>query len=158
MRRSGLTFTGVLCAVMTIWLIPAICPAQAPYPPPTPMAPPPPGPGQVQPMLPPQAPVQQQPAPGMPMQPQQPPGQGSGSLEYAFRPDLTNPEFGVCLNLEKQWKDLWQHYYQLYSQIRTMNPNDPRYARLTYYAQGMKAQLDAAWNDFSSRCVYFPQR
>jgi len=111
-----------------------------------------------QPAFPPNAPVQPQPVPSVPAQPQPVPQQQDQALEYAFRPDLTNPEFGQCLNLEKQWKDLWQRYYQIYSQVRMMNPNDPQYAQATYYATTMKSQLDAAWNDFSSRCVYFPRR
>jgi hypothetical protein len=106
--------------------------AQAPYPAPPPMPPPPGQPGQ--------------PAPG----PQQP-------LEYAFRPDLTNPQYGECLNLEKNWKMLWQQYAQAYQQARWMNPRDPQYAQMSYYLRNLKTQLDAAWQNFSSRCVYFPR-
>lgn len=111
----------------------AVVSAQGPYPapPPTPL-PPPAQPGQ--------------PAPG----PQQP-------LEYAFRPDLTNPQFGECLNLEKNWKMLWQQYAQAYQQARWMNPQDPQYAQMSYYLRNLKNQLDAAWQNFSSRCVYFPR-
>jgi hypothetical protein len=157
MRRYALSIGRFIGVVMTIWLIPAVSLAQAPYAPP-PTAPQAPGMPPGQPAYPPNAPVQTQPAPGVPVQPQQIPQQQDQHLEYAFRPDLTNPEFGMCLNLEKQWKDMWQRYYQLYSQIRTMNPNDPQYAQVTYYARMLKSQLDAAWNDFSSKCVYFPKR
>jgi len=83
---------------------------------------------------------------------------GQQPLEYAFRPDLSNPEFGMCLKLEKNWKALWDNYYQLYHQIRMMSPQDPRYGQMTYYANMVKSQLDSAWHDFSSKCVYFPQR
>ncbi len=78
-------------------------------------------------------------------------------LEYAFRPDLTNPQFGECLNLEKNWKMLWQQYAQTYQQARWMNPQDPQYAQMSYYLRNLKNQLDAAWQNFSSRCVYFPR-
>jgi hypothetical protein len=107
----------------------------------------------------------QQPVPQPQMQMQQPyPTQQPGAqpqgeaLEYAFRPDLTNPEFGMCLQLEKNWKGLWERYYQLYHQARMMNPNDPQYAQLAYYLNVLKSQLDTAWYEFSSRCVYFPRR
>ncbi|MEJ2717608.1 MAG: hypothetical protein P8182_10780 [Deltaproteobacteria bacterium] len=79
-------------------------------------------------------------------------------LEYAFRPDLTNPQFGQCLQLESQWKALYQQYYQQYQRARSINPRDPAYARYTYYLRDLKRQLDAAWNNFSGRCVYFPAR
>jgi len=81
-------------------------------------------------------------------QPQQP-------LEYAFRPDLTNPEYGECLRLEKNWQALWQRYAQAYQQFMMMRPNDPQYRQMAAYAQGIKQQLDAAWNAFSGKCVYF---
>lgn len=64
----------------------------------------------------------------------------------------------MCLKLEKNWKALWDSYYQLYHQIRMMSPQDPRYGQMTYYANMVKSQLDSAWHDFSSKCVYFPQR
>ena len=157
MWRFGLTIRWFVCAVMTIWLMSAVCLAQAPYGPPpaaprSPMMPP------SQPGVPRNAPVQPQRTPTVPMQPQPVPQQQNQPLEYAFRPDLTNPEYGQCLNLEKQWKALWQRYYQIYSQVRMMNPNDPQYAQVTYYARMVKSQLDAAWNHFSSKCVYFPKR
>lgn len=79
-------------------------------------------------------------------------------LEYAFRPDLTNPEYGQCLQMEKYWQNLWQQYYQIYQRHRMTNPSDPAYAQLTWQAGNVKQQLDAAWNDFSSRCIYFPSR
>jgi hypothetical protein len=107
------------------------------------------------------APQQQAPNPGsqalQPVPQQQQAQPGGQPLEYAFRPNLTNPEFGMCLKLEKNWKALWNTYYQLYSQLRMMNPNDPRYAQMVRYAYGVKAQLDAAWQNFSSRCIYFPR-
>ncbi len=157
MRQSGITVGQCVCIIMLIGLIPVTCFAQAPYAP-LPTAPQAPGMPPGQPAYPPNVPVRPQPAPGAPVQPQQVPQQQDQPLEYAFRPDLTNPEFGMCLNLEKRWKDMWQRYYQLYSQARMTNPNDPQYAQLTYYARMVKSQLDAAWNDFSSRCVYFPNR
>lgn len=95
-----------------------------------------------------------QPQPTVP--PRQVPGPQQQPTEYAFRPDLTNPEFGQCLNLEKTWRDLWQRYAQGYQQARMMNPSDPRYAQMTYYLGNLKQQLDAAWQNFSGRCVYFP--
>lgn len=88
---------------------------------------------------------------------QAPPAQQQ-PLEYAFRPDLTNPEYGQCLQLEKHWKMLWDQYNQLYNQARMMNQRDPRYAQLTYHLYHLKGQLDAAWNNFASRCVYFGSR
>jgi hypothetical protein len=121
--------------VITLFLVAvatALVSAQVPYPPP-PLAPPPAQPGQMAP------------------DPQQP-------LEYAFRPDLTNPQFGECLNLEKNWKMLWQRYAQEYQRARMMSPQDPQYAQMSYYLRGLKAQLDAAWQNFSSNCVYFPRR
>ena len=154
MRRVGLV-------AMMIVLIPVIGLAQTPLGP-GPRAPSVPQMYPPSPTNPPQAPVQPGP-PGQPVQPQpvQPqPGQSQGGhpSEYAFRPDLSNPEFGRCLNLEKRWKALWQRYYQLYNQARMMNPNDRQYAQLTYYVQVVKQQLDAAWREFSGKCVYFPER
>ncbi len=78
--------------------------------------------------------------------------------EYAFRPDLTNPQYGECLQLEKTWKMLWQRYAQEYQRAQMMNPRDPQYAQMSYYMQSLKNQVDAAWQNFSSRCVYFPSR
>ncbi len=99
----------------------------------------------------PQAPAQpmpgQQPAPG----PQMP-------REYAFRPDLTNPQYGECLGLERNWQGLWQRYAMEYQRAMAMNPRSPEYAQMTRYMQGLKQQLDQAWNIFSSRCIYFPNR
>ena len=102
------------------------------------------------------------PPPGPPMgsaAPQQmaPYQQQQQPLEYAFRPDLSNPEYGACLNLEKRWKALYQNYYSAYNQARMMNPRDPQYAQMANYVNSMKAQMDAAWADFSGRCVYFPR-
>ena len=96
-----------------------------------------------------------QPTPVPPQQQNQPSGQG---LEYAFRPDLTNPEFGMCLKMEKNWRALWQQYMQVYNQLRMMSPQDPRYAQMMRYAYSLKARHDAAWQNFTNRCVYFPRR
>lgn len=123
---------GVVIA-LSVLVLPLVVHAQAPYPP--------------QPSAPPAAPVPQ------PTQiPQQQP------TEYAFRPDLTNPQYGECLRLEKHWQALWQNYYQLYYQHRMMNPNDPAYSQLTYHVRAVKQQLDNAWQQFSSQCIYFPTR
>jgi hypothetical protein len=100
-------------------------------------------------------PYPQGPTMGRQLQPNQQPQQ---PLEYAFRPNLSNPEYGECLNLEKSWKNLWQTYYQLYNQTRMMNSSDPQYAQMANYVNHMKMRLDAAWADFSGRCVYFPNR
>jgi hypothetical protein len=131
--------TAVLAIAMII--LPIAAWSQSPYPPQAPYSaqrPVAPGPAPSQPM--PQAPQQQQP------------------LEYAFRPDLTNPEYGECLRMEKNWQALWQRYAQAYQQFMMMRPTDPQYRQMAVYAQGIKQQLDAAWNAFSGRCVYFPQR
>jgi hypothetical protein len=102
-----------------------------------------------------------QPGPGgLPMQqppPQQPQPQSQQPLEYAFRPDLSNPQFGECLNLEKNWKVLWQRYAQEYQRFRMMSPSDSQYRQMAAYLQGLKQQLDAAWNTFSEQCIYFPR-
>lgn len=127
----------VTITVILLWLI-GVCGAAHSQAPPSPYPP------QVQP--PPQAPGTQ-PPPGF----QQP-------LEYAFRPELTNPEYGQCLAMEKQWKDLWNQYNQLYHQARMLNPRDPRYAQMTYYLYDLKRRLDGAWNNFAARCVYFGSR
>ncbi|MHB8204438.1 MAG: hypothetical protein ACYDHG_12135 [Desulfomonilaceae bacterium] len=107
-----------------------------------------------------QYPAAPQQGPPMGYPPQQPPQayqQQQQPLEYAFRPDLTNPEYGTCLDLEKRWKGLYQMYYSAYNQARMMNPSDPQYAQMAAYVNSMKAQMDAAWGDFSGRCVYFPK-
>jgi len=101
-----------------------------------------------------QAPIR----PGGAPQPMPPASQGQQPLEYAFRPDLSNPEFGECLGLEKNWQAHWQRYAQAYQQVMMMNPNDPQYRQMASYAQTLKQQLDAAWNAFSGKCVYFPPR
>lgn len=130
--------------------------AQLPQPPSAPLAPVPPHPG----LRPQRAPQQQMPpAAQSPQPPQQQQTQPGGQqLEYAFRPDLTNPEFGMCLKLEKNWRALWQEYNQLYNQLRMMNPQDPRYAQWAQYAHALKARHDAAWQNFTNSCVYFPHR
>ncbi len=117
--------------ILVVFLLPTIACSQAPY---YPQAPAQPMPGQ-------------QPAPG----PQMP-------SEYAFRPDLTNPQYGECLGLERNWQGLWQRYAMEYQRAMAMNPRSPEYAEMTRYMQGLKQQLDQAWNIFSSRCIYFPTR
>jgi hypothetical protein len=104
----------------------------------------------------PQAPVPQQAPQAAPRQ-QPAPVDQQRSLEYAFRPDLSNPEYGECLNLERHWKTLWNSYTQSYQQAAMMHPSDPRYAQMASYVNSLRQQLDAAWNNFSSRCVYFPR-
>lgn len=103
----------------------------------------------------PQAPV---PDPDTRLQ-QKPPGRQrlAQGQEYVFRPELTNPEYGECLQLEKNWKSLWTNYAQVYEQTRWMPPNSPQYVQTTYYLQQLKMQLDAAWNTFS-KCIHFPRR
>jgi|WetSurMetagenome_2_1015567.scaffolds.fasta_scaffold679970_2 hypothetical protein len=130
--------------------------AQAPFPAQVPQAPQQPA----QPTLPP-------PVPGAPMQPyppqpafpqpqQQQPQQGR--LEYSFRPELSNPEYGQCLQLEKHWKALYLKYYQDYSNVRWLSAGDPNYQFYISQLQGLKQQLDAAWQAFSNKCIYFPRR
>jgi len=105
-----------------------------------------------------QAPFPGQPPPAQPMGPPQPvPAPQQQPAQYAFRPDLTNPEFGECLNLEKVWQAAWQHYAQEYQRARMMNPRDPQYMQMTFYLRNLKQQLDATWKTFSGRCVYFPE-
>ena len=129
MMRRGLLCCGLLCLMLAVISSGGL--AQAPYPPQTG---PPPG----------------APAPPMRQAPQDQP------TEYAYRPDLTNPQFGQCLQMEKQWRHLWEQYYQYYHQHRMMNPADPAYTQLTWHLRNLKQQLDAAWNQFSSQCIYFP--
>jgi hypothetical protein len=127
--------------------------AQNPYvPPAAPMAP-----------YGPQPPVAQYPQPAAPRPgpytPQAAPGaQQQQPLHYAFRPDLSNQQYGECLGLEQNWKNLWQQYAQGYQQVQYMNQSDPRYAQLTYYLADLRRQVDAAWAAFSSKCVYFRAR
>jgi hypothetical protein len=115
---------------------------------------------QYQPTMPPQTPIlpPQQMYPGTPGQaqsvPPNPP-QGQGSVQYAFRPDLSNPEYGQCLQMEKQWKALYQRYYQEYERIRLYGYQQGDSGA---YLQSLRQQMDAAWNNFSSRCVYFPKQ
>ncbi len=122
----------IVISLTLVAAVTVVASAQAPYPAPQ-LTRPPVQPGQT--------------APG----PQQP-------LEYAFRPDLTNPQYGECLGLEKNWKMLWQQYAQAYQQAQMMNPRDPQYAQMSYYLRNLKTQLDTAWQNFSSKCVYFPRR
>ncbi len=94
----------------------------------------------------------QPPAPGPPAQQQQAPG------EYAFRADLTNPQSGECLGLERIWQANWYRYTAEYQRAMMMNPKDPNYPQMTLYVQGLRQQLDQSWNIFSSKCIYFPSR
>jgi hypothetical protein len=111
---------------------------------------------------PPGAPSQQPPTPTpygpQPGQPQYPAAQQQQQEAYAFRPDLTNPQYGECLGLEKTWKILWQRYAQGYQQMQSASPSDPRYVQMSYYLADLRRQLDAAWNVFSSKCIYFRSR
>jgi hypothetical protein len=111
--------------------------SQAPYPMQAPQAP--------------EGPPPQAGPPGAPQEQQRP-------LEYAFRPDLTNPEYGECLQLEKSWQALWQSYAQAYQTIMSMSPQHPQYQQMAAYVNNLKSRLDTAWNTFSSKCVYFPPR
>lgn len=152
--RSG--FIGSVVIVLLLVaseFVPPACWAQAPQSPRAPVAPEIGGPLPAPPRKP-QTP-QRRPQPVPQDQPQAP---GQQPLEYAFRPDLTNPEYGECLQLERNWQNLYQKYYQMYSYVRTMSPGDPQYAQTAYYVQHLKSQLDTAWNTFSNRCVYFPRR
>jgi hypothetical protein len=111
----------------------------------------------------PQTPAAPQPAPSV--RPPQvggagPSPQGSDPqkpLEYAYRPELTNPEFGNCLSLEKNWRGLYQQYYREYEQLRMVDTRDPQYSAYVYRLQQLKQQLDAAWSAFGP-CIYFPGR
>jgi hypothetical protein len=130
MRRVNLA--AFLVAAFVLSVASATC-AQGPYYPPAPgMQPPVPG---------------QQAAPG----PQQP-------TEYAFRPDLTNPQYGECLGLERNWQELSQRYAMEYQRAAAMNPRSPEYAQMTRYMQGLRQQVDQAWNIFSSKCIYYRTR
>jgi hypothetical protein len=130
--RSWLTAVLAFTAIMAITA--GIALAQGPYPMQAPPAQTGPPPGA---------------APPGPAQQQQP-------LEYAFRPDLTNPEYGECLQLERNWRTLWQRYAQAYQTAMTLTPSHPQYQQQVAYVNGLKAQLDASWSAFSGKCVYFP--
>ncbi len=93
---------------------------------------------------------------GVPQPPQRQPQQMDS--EYAFRPNLTNPEFGECLQLERNWKTLWNSYYQAYYHAQRMHPSDSQYQQMAAYVNNLRYQLDAAWTNFSQKCVYFPRR
>lgn len=97
-----------------------------------------------------QRPAAQQRGPAQP--PQQMPS------EYAFRPNLSNPEFGECLQLERNWKTLWNSYYQAYAHAQGMSPSDAQYQQMAAYVNNLRYQLDAAWSNFSQKCIYFPRR
>jgi hypothetical protein len=106
----------------------------------------------------------QAPYPGQPMQPGPPPAyqpapgqQQQEPAKYAFRSDLTNPQYGECLNLERQWQNFWHMYAAEYAKASRMNPRDPVYAQMTYRMQALKRQLDVAWANFSGKCIYFPR-
>jgi hypothetical protein len=90
--------------------------------------------------------------------PGQGPPQANMPQEYAFRPDLSNPEFGNCLQLEKNWKAFWERYTNYYEQVRMMHPGSPQFGQATRVLQHMKMELDAAWNAFQGQCIYFPRR
>ena len=117
-----------------------------------------------------QAPVypQPQPAPGYPQvppaQPMQPSAPGPPAQqqrmpgEYAFRADLTNPQYGECLGLERTWQANWHRYAAEYQRAMMINPKDPTYPQVTLFIQGLRQQLDQSWNIFSSKCIYFPTR
>ena len=105
----------------------------------------------------PQGPVS--PPPGtMPQQMPQPQSQGQGPLLYDFRPGMSNPQYGRCLWLEKNWKTLWQRYEAGYRQAQSVNPQDPRYAEIARDLANLKQQLDAAWQTLTDECIYFPDR
>jgi hypothetical protein len=107
-------------------------------------------------MYPPQGQPGQQPPPqGAP----QAPAQGQQPGTYAFRPNLTNPEYGECLQMEKAWKDLWNQYYQQYENYRRWGYSDPTQAAIWQHnLTQLRQQLDQAWQNFTGRCIYFPQR
>ncbi len=121
--------------ILMMSLLSAVCMslsyAQAPYPPQVP------------------SPYQQ------PMQQPTPAGPQAGTrpLEYAFKPDLTNPQYGECLQLEKNWKNLYLQYYRFYEQARM----GQAYGDYTYQINALRSQMDAAWNTFSGKCIYFPK-
>lgn len=106
--------------------------------------------------------VPQAPVPPMPRQmaPQRAPAAPPQQMpsEYAYRPDLSNPEFGECLQLEKNWKTIWNSYYQAYYHAQRMSPSDPQYPQMAAYVNNLRYQLDAAWSNFSQKCIYFPKR
>lgn len=78
--------------------------------------------------------------------------------QYAFRPDLPNSEYGVCLNMERNWQDMWQAYARQYNFIMSMNPYDPRRNPMSWQLYYMKQQLDSMWANFRDKCIYFPER
>ncbi len=104
------------------------------------------------PQFPPQSPPRATPQRGPVQPPQQMPE------EYAFRPNLTNPEFGECLQLERNWKTLWNSYYQAYYHAQSLPPSDPQYRQMAAYVNSLRYQLDAAWSAFSQKCIYFPRQ
>jgi hypothetical protein len=60
--------------------------------------------------------------------------------------------------MEKNWHALYQQYYQYYQGFQRMARNDPKTMEMSYFLNSLKSQLDAAWQNFSSRCIYFPKR
>lgn len=104
------------------------------------------------PQAPPIQPMQRQPQ-RVPVQPPQ-----QIPSEYAYKPNLSNPEFGECLQLERNWKTLWNSYYQAYYHAQSMRPSDPQYQQMAAYVNNLRYQLDAAWSNFSQKCIYFPRR
>lgn len=162
-RTIRLILTCLTCMVLSS----SAALGQWPYAPPAPPAPPAPLPPSA-PLYPQQGPAAPQPVPQgtpapqyqypAPAQPQQSQQAQQQRQEYAFRPELTNPEYGQCLRLEKNWKNLWQQYAQGYQQAQALSPQDPRYAQMSYYLVDLKRRLDEAWAQFSGRCIYFPAR
>lgn len=59
--------------------------------------------------------------------------------------------------MERNWRNLWQRYTQAYQTAMTMTTSHPQYQQQAAYVNGLKAQLDAAWNAFSGKCIYFPR-
>ena len=139
---SGRFPSGTLALGIVLLVVPCAAWCQAPG---YPQAQPVPGYPQTVPAQP-----MQQPAPGPPAQQQLP--------EYAFRGDLSNQQYGECLGLERTWQANWYRYATEYQRAMMVSTKDPIYPQMTWYIQGLKQQLDQSWNNFSSKCVYFPTR
>lgn len=88
----------------------------------------------------------------------QPSPQGQGNLEYAFRPNLTNPEYGQCLKMEQHFQGLYNQYTQLYNQYTVTPTSHPNYAQLANHLNQLRVQLENAWQTFAAQCIYFPSR
>jgi hypothetical protein len=89
--------------------------------------------------------------PGIQTQPEQMP------LQYSFRPNLSNPEYGECLGLEKRWKELHTQYATEYERARYVRPGSTNFNNYMIYIQNLRYEAEKAWMNFSSRCVYFPR-